>query len=114
MRRLIDIVSDSKDGKIPDHEECFWAMLALYNKLHFVFRDLEAIGEAHEKGKVSGISVALRAKDRESVIADRFSFMRIPPKEFLGDTGNPFSETALRFKNLSQKILDKALKNQQS
>jgi len=113
MRRIIDIIDDAKDGKIPDHEECFWTMLALYHKLHFVYRDLEKIGEAFENGKATGIAVALRAKSEESVFADRFNFHRLDPVKFNGNTGNPFLEETQKFRNMALEILENATKNNQ-
>ena len=51
---------DASDGVLPSHEECFFAMLALRSKMHFYHRDLMAIAEAYENGKVTGISIDIK------------------------------------------------------
>lgn len=33
MRTLYEIINDAKDGNMPTHEECYWAMLC-YDGLH--------------------------------------------------------------------------------
>jgi len=42
MRTLYEIIDSAKDGEMPSHEECYWAMLALSNVLnmdHMHLRD---------------------------------------------------------------------------
>jgi len=110
MRTVNQIILDAKDGKIPSHEECFYTMLAINSKLHFYHRDLMAIAESFEKGKVTGISVALRASSQEKLMEDRMRFSKSDPLKWLGKTGDPFSEKHKMWQDLGNKILENALK----
>jgi hypothetical protein len=111
MRKINEIVSDAAQGNIPSHEECYYALLALRSKLHFYHRDLMVIAEAYENKKVTGISVGLRAGSRDKVIKDRIDFSNLTPLEFLGESGNPFTEENKMWRDMADKIYDKAMKN---
>jgi hypothetical protein len=110
MRTINQIISDAAEGKIPSHEECYYTLLALRSKLHFYHRDLMAITEAHEKGKAKGFSITLRANNQESVMEDRMKFSKLTPLEFLGNSGNPFTEENKMWRDMADKIYEKALK----
>jgi hypothetical protein len=111
MRNLIDIVVDAKDGVIPTHEECYYAMLALSGKLHFVQKDLEAIAEAVETKEEKRILMTTRirtAGGRAKVADSHFKFLKMEPTKWLGESGNPFSEQSKNFRDMGKKILEKA------
>jgi hypothetical protein len=114
MRKINEIVSDAAQGNIPSHEECYYALLALRSKLHFYHRDLIAIAEAYERQKVTGVAVALRANSRDKVMKDRIDFSNLTPLEFLGESGNPFTEENKKWRDMADKIYDKAMKNVQN
>lgn len=111
MRKINEILSDATQGNIPSHEECYYTLLALRSKLHFYHRDLMAIAEAYEKGKVKGFAVSLRANDRETVMKDRIDFSNLTPLEFLGESGNPFTEENKMWRDMGDKIYKKAMEN---
>ena len=111
MRKINEILMDAAEGKIPSHEECYYTLLALRSKLHFYHRDLMAIAEAHEKGKVNGIAVSLRAKDQESVMEDRMIFSKQTPLDWLGKSGNPFTKENKNWRDMADKIHKNAIKN---
>lgn len=112
MRRIVDILSDAAEGNVPNHEECYWALLALRGKLHFVFQDLQKIAEAYEKQNPMQLEISLRmrAGSAEKIFSDRQKFQLMDPKKWLGDSGNPFTEENKQFKDMADMILKKALK----
>jgi hypothetical protein len=111
MRTTGEILSDARDVKMPTHEECFYAMLALASKIHLYHRDLRAIAKGYKKGKVSGVSVALRAGNEEKLIEDRMIFSKQDPKKWLGKEHDPFTKEAARFRNIADNLLRKVIRN---
>lgn len=110
MRNIAEIISDAKDGIVPNHEECFWTMLALSGKLHFAMRDLEAIGEAltlYNDNKLR-LFCELRVKSKESVFTDKFHFHKLDPKKYVGNSHNPFSEECRQWRDMGKKIIENA------
>lgn len=110
MRTVNQIILDAKDGKIPSHEECYYTMLAINSRLHFYHRDLMAIAESYEKGKVTGIAVGLRAGSTDKLMEERMKFSKSDPLKWLGESGDPFSKKHKMWQDLANKILENALK----
>lgn len=108
MRTTVEIVADAKDGEVPSHEECFWAMLALSGKLHFANRDLERVIENKEEPKKLKFMMDIMYKDVESLRIDHYNFLKKSPIEWLGDSGNPFSESTKKFREMGKKIIKNA------
>ncbi len=110
MRMLCEIVADAKDGVVPTHEECFWAMLALSGKLHFANRTAIAISEKIDGGEDRKIllSVKIHLRSEKNVREDHFNFLRKDPKEWLGDSGNPFTEESKKWMEMGKAIIEKA------
>lgn len=120
MRTTNEIVADAKDGKIPTHEECFWAMLALSGRMHFFVRDLEAIGEALDTQVLNGedptkrnnkilLRCAVHIGTQQKVRKTRIDFGNKSPQEWLGDSGNPFHPDTIKFMDMGKKLLDNAM-----
>lgn len=116
MRRLVDILVDASEGKIPTHEECYWALLMLRSVNHFQGRDLESIKESHdqyiaEPSDKNLRSFSLNTGIRLSKLSERsHKRMMTDPITYLGDSGNPFTEENKVWRDLGDKILEKALK----
>lgn len=108
MRQICEIIADAKEGKVPTHEECFWTMLALSGKLHFVTRDLEAIGETLDKKKSLELTAAIRVGSQEKVLKDKFDFLKKDPVLWLGNSGNPFTEEYKAWYEMGKNIIEKA------
>lgn len=114
-RRIVDIVADAKEGKIPTHEECYWALLSLSSMNHFQNQDLIKIEEAYnatlnepedlaKKRMILGLCLSLRAKD---VRKGHLARMRNTPSKYLGYLGNPFTEEAKKFRKMGEGLLKK-------
>ena len=110
MRTTAEIVSDAKDGIMPSHEECFWAMLALSGKLHFAQKDLEAIGKEMEenRGKPRPMGILLRCPSKSEVFSSHHKFLNKDPKEWLGKSGDPFSAENQEIRKIGKKLINKA------
>jgi len=122
MRTTNEIIIDAKDGKIPSHEECFWAMLALSGRLHFTYGDLKAIAEAYEATKANidkaesdkaqkqlQLRLHMHATSASKIWKERASFGNMDPQVWLGDMGNPFDPKTAKFHDAAKKILENAI-----
>jgi hypothetical protein len=107
-RMICSIVADAKDGKVPSHEECFWTMLALSSMLHFSRRDLENIAEAMDKEKNLDMACKIHLTSSEHVHETHYKWMRLTPKKWLGDSGNPFTEESKKWREMGRKIIKNA------
>jgi hypothetical protein len=107
-RMICEIVADAKDGIVPSHEECFWTMLALSAMLHFSRRNLEYIAKAMETGKNLDRYCGITLKSAAHVHAQRFNWMRLTPKKWLGDSGNPFTEANKKWREMGKQIIKEA------
>jgi hypothetical protein len=107
-RMICSIVADAKDGKIPSHEECYWTMLALSSMLHFSRRDLERIAEALDKGDNLKLTCGIYLRNGDHVHETRYQWMRASPKEWLGNSGNPFSEENKKWRDMGRTIIKNA------
>jgi hypothetical protein len=47
MQTLLEIIETAKNGEMPSHEECFWAMLALDALHSFDHRSLRNLATKH-------------------------------------------------------------------
>jgi hypothetical protein len=104
MRTYLEIIIDAKDGKVPTHEECYFALLMADSRSHFLERDLQAIEEAFEKSDMKGtFSAKLRSKN---VRETGFKFRKLNPLKYLGND-HPWSKKTKNFRNIGQKILEK-------
>ena len=52
VRKLIDIVEGAKDGKMPTHDECYWAMLALSHLHYFEVSDIRTLTKSEDSARV--------------------------------------------------------------
>jgi len=84
MKKLIEIVESAKDGKMPTHEECYWAMLALSHLHYFETTDLRSV--AANKEDVRTKMITEEAFRRRKIAMDK------SPKDWVGwshDPSNP-------------------------
>lgn len=102
MRSYLDIIIDLKEGRKPDYEEVRLACLMANNLLFFTEQDLKLIIEP----KVSHVIKELVKKSIEG----RFYAKKKSPEDYLGNH-HPDNPEQKKFMELSNKILDKVLKN---
>ena len=106
MRTLFEIIEGAKDGAMPTHEECYWAMLALSALKHFDGMDLMAIYEAAEEGKSS---LMLRAKSGYTESWNRFKrALDKSPQEWVGPNNDPANPEYQKMRALAFKVAEKA------
>ena len=117
MRNTIDIIADAKEGKIPTHEECYWALLVLAGLNHFYRKDLESIQEtlySDKKPEMKEVLMGLRLQKDKTILSGYLLAVKKPPAEWLGDSGNPFHPDTKKFMDMGKKIIanaEKKLKN---
>ena len=97
MRNLLEIVEGAKEGKMPTHEECYWAMLALSHLQWFESHDLRQVivGRDDIKAKMIGDEAFRRRK---------IAFGK-PPKEWVGWSNDPSNPEYQRLRKTAFKVL---------
>jgi hypothetical protein len=101
MRTLFEILEDAKDGNMPSHEECFYAMLAVDGLRYF---DAKALRDMVQNPSSPFNTPAFQ--EGESVKRKKAAFDK-SPQEWLGDTGDPASSKYQAIRNFGKKALDK-------
>jgi hypothetical protein len=105
MRSLSDIVTAAKDGEMPTHEECYWAMLALDGLVYFDHHALQRL--AYEDTSLVNTPVF---QARES-FRRRKGFYANDPKSVVGPNNDPANPDYQRqravFKRIADKFIDK-------
>ena len=83
VRKLIDIVEGAKDGKMPTHDECYWAMLALSHLHYFEVSDIRTLTKSEDSARVRMTT--------EEGFRRRKMAMDKSPKDWVGwyDPSNP-------------------------
>lgn len=106
MRTLYEIIESAKDGNMPTHEECYWAMLC-YNSMFAL--DHRALREALLVEKQPNEFVRkVRADNSHNMYV---TALNKSPKDYLGLGNEPNSRKYQGFRKISNKILDTILNN---
>lgn len=100
MRTLLEIIEDAKNGNMPTHEECYWAMLAIDSLAYFDHRALSQL--AHEPSR-------FRTPEREAAESFRRNktAYATSPKDWVGPTNDPANPDYHRLRKAAFKVLDK-------
>jgi hypothetical protein len=107
-RTICDIVADAKEGIIPSHEECYWTMLSLSSMLYFSRRELEEIAKSMDKGKNLEFTCKIHLQSEDKVHEKHTKWLLTQPKKWLGESGNPFTETNKKWRDMGRKIIKNA------
>ncbi len=107
MRNLGDIIEAAKDGQMPTHEECYWAMLALHSLAWFGKNDLLQIAY-DERPK---LFLTPQRRCDESVKRWGLAYKK-DPKEWVGPSFDPSNPEYQRERAVHKKIADKFLKKE--
>ena len=101
MRILLEIVESAKDGQMPTHEECYWAMLVLDGLLHFETRALQKMVMDPQ---TPFNNPTFHAEDSFRRNKKAFS---VTPKHWLGIEFDPANPEYQRMRRAAFTILDK-------
>lgn len=94
---------------MPSHLECYYAMVALANRMDFWHRDLLTIGEACKDSADPKVQLQMTLRARpESLVRDYEAFFRIPPQEWLGPNNDPMTDEYQQFRRAALNIAAKA------
>lgn len=101
MRTLEEIVTTAKDGEMPSHEECYWAMLAfdaLHTLDHYAVLDLANTEMSAKSRRGAGESF------RRSKIA-----LQVSPRDWMGWNNDPSNPQYQKRRKISLVVFDKVL-----
>lgn len=104
MRNLLDIIEAAKDGEMPTHEECYWAMLALDSLMYFDHRALEQL--AHEPSKFR----TPQSEAEESFRRHKTALTK-PPKDWVGPDNDPANPKYQNMRKAAFRMLDQIAKH---
>lgn len=108
LRTLVEIIEAAKDGQMPTHEECYWAMLALESLYGF---DRKAIRELATKPE----SVFNTPKYQyEMSHQRREAASKTAPKEWMGPSFDPANPEYQATRSACKKVVDNFLKGRGS
>ena len=102
MKTLFEIVESARDGVMPSHEECYWAMLALDAISHFDRRALMDL--ANRPSKLMTPQWQYEESFRRHKAA-----LNKDPKSYVGWNNDPSNPEFQKRRKVANKILDRAL-----
>lgn len=100
MRKLIEIVEGAKEGSMPTHDECYWAMLALSHLHYFEVSDQRAMNDA--TNNVHRGMIAQEAFRRRKIAFDK------SPKDWVGWDNDPSNPEYQKMRATAFKVFEKA------
>jgi hypothetical protein len=105
MRTLFEIIESAKDGNMPTHEECYWAMLGL-SALHYF--DHSNLRTLCFKETINPIIKKLKAEESFK----RFQLaLNKSPKDWVGWNNDPANPEYQKMRAVGTKLLNKVLKD---
>lgn len=105
MRTLYEIVESAKDGQMPSHEECYWAMLALDAMLiidHTSLRDILTRDK-----ELSPLFKKMKAENSHNMFRNA---LNKSPKDWLGPNHDPSNPECQRMRKIAFGVLAKVEK----
>lgn len=102
MRTLSGIIESAKDGNMPSHEECYWAMLCYSWLLNTDHRQLREALLAEKPAPEF-----IRKLKAENYFNMYKSALNKSPKEFMGPSNDPSNPEYQKLRKMGNKIIDK-------
>lgn len=103
MRTLGEIIEAAKDGQKPDHDECYYAMLALAALNAFNGQDVLSLhpssGKVFNADRLQRLSEEAFERNKRCHAAD--------PKQYIGWDHDPANPEYQKFRKMSQRLFDK-------
>ena len=107
MRTLLEIIESAKDGEMPTHEECYWAMLALDALLYFDHHDMQNLTQ-----RPQNILNNPQFYVEEQFKRHKTAFSK-SPKDWVGPNNDPANPAYQSFRNVGKKLIDKFVEGQE-
>jgi hypothetical protein len=104
MRTLDEIIESAKDGNMPTHEECYWAMLVYESMLNI---DHQQLQEALLPKRVPEFIRKEKANNSFNMYKNA---LNKSPKEFMGPNNDPSSAAYQKMRQMGKRILENFLK----
>lgn len=102
MRTLLEIIDSAKDGQMPSHEECYYAMLALSALHYFDHHALSELDKDHRQAWWINLQI------NESF--GRFkNALDKSPKDWIGWNEDPANPEYQKRRNIGKKLVNKVL-----
>lgn len=108
-RTIGEILESAKEGEIPNHEECYWTLLALAKRLEYTESSILRTEEQLCEEKPS---ISLFLENLLWIKKDSENFKNCLPKGAIGDYIDPRSDEGKKFREMSKIIVEKALIDQ--
>lgn len=108
MRTLIEIIEEAKDGIMPTHEECYYAMLAYSSMLYFDHKALQ--DELLSEKETPKFIKEMKAQNSFDMLKGA---LNKSPKEWLGDSHDPMKPEYQKFRKAAGKLLDKVMNSRE-
>lgn len=104
MRTLLEIIEDAKDGNMPSHEECYYAMLVYSWMFNFEHRELQEL--LNSETEIKPFIKKLKADNSFDMFKNA---LNKSPKDYIGND-DPANPEYQRMRKLGNKLFDKILK----
>ncbi len=101
MRTLFEIIESAKDGYMPTHEECYWAMLAFSSMLNIDHNNY--FNELMNNKPTPDFIKKNKARNSHLMYHNA---LNVSPKDWLGSFGDPSNSEYQRFRTVSKKVWD--------
>ncbi len=103
VRTLFEIIDAAKDGEMPTHEECYWAMLAFDALMYFDHHDMQNLVERPQNVLNNPKSYYEKQFRRHKTA------LNTSPKDWVGPNNDPSNPAYQSFRNVGKKLIDKVL-----
>lgn len=105
MRTLLEIIESAKDGEMPTHKECYWAMLAFNALLNSDHQQLMKTLLAEKPA-----SEFIRKLKADNSFNAYKGALNKSPKEWMGPNNDPSNPEYQKFRQWGSKLIDKFAK----
>lgn len=102
MRTLSEIIESAKEGTMPTHEECYWAMLTYESMLNIDHRQLREVLMTEKP-----IPESFRKIKAENSFNMYKNALNKPPKDWMGPNNDPSNPEYQKRRQISIKIFNK-------
>ena len=102
MRTLYEIIENAKDGVMPTHDECYWAMLAYESMLNIDSRNLR-----NELMAANRPLEAIRKLKADNSFNMYKNALNKSPKDWLGPNNDPSNPEYQKFRQIGIKLFEK-------